>query len=214
MTTVTTAKENILKRIRKALTNPVPLPFPNSEGVSTLYPPAQEDTTILFAEEFTKLQGKFVYSSNEAELVAQLAELMQQQGWTRIYCEDPAFAPLLQRLNVQPFDNLAQCEVSITGCEYLVARTGSMVLSAAQVKGRTASVYAPIHICIAFGNQVKYDIKDALTLLKDKYGENFPSFVTFATGPSRTADIEKTLVTGVHGPKEVYCFLVENESGK
>ncbi|HEY2648831.1 MAG TPA: LUD domain-containing protein [Puia sp.] len=36
-----------------------------------------------------------------------------------------------------------------------------------------------------------------------------PSFITLATGPSRTADIEKTLVVGVHGPKDVYVFLVD-----
>jgi L-lactate dehydrogenase complex protein LldG len=54
-----------------------------------------------------------------------------------------------------------------------------------------------------------YDLKDALQSLKDKYGNNLPSLITFASGPSRTADIEKTLVVGVHGPKEVYLFLVE-----
>jgi L-lactate dehydrogenase complex protein LldG len=42
-----------------------------------------------------------------------------------------------------------------------------------------------------------------------KYGNKMPSMVSFATGPSRTADIEKTLVVGVHGPKEVYCFLLD-----
>ncbi|HMW25655.1 MAG TPA: LUD domain-containing protein, partial [Ferruginibacter sp.] len=62
---------------------------------------------------------------------------------------------------------------------------------------------------IAYTSQLVYDIKDALQSVKDKYNGNIPSLVTFATGPSRTADIEKTLVTGVHGPKEVYCFLVE-----
>ena len=84
-----------------------------------------------------------------------------------------------------------------------------MVMSAAQQSGRTVSVYAPVHICIAYTNQLVYDVKDALQLLKEKYSGNIPSLITFATGPSRTADIEKTLVTGVHGPKEVYCFLVE-----
>ncbi|MGH2566245.1 MAG: LUD domain-containing protein, partial [Ginsengibacter sp.] len=64
-------------------------------------------------------------------------------------------------------------------------------------------------ICIAYVNQLVYDIKDALQLIKDKYGNQFPSLITFATGPSRTADIEKTLVVGVHGPKEVYLMLVE-----
>lgn len=84
-----------------------------------------------------------------------------------------------------------------------------MVLSAAQASGRTASVYAPIHICIATVDQLVYDLKDALAFLKEKYGNQLPSMISFATGPSRTADIEKTLVVGVHGPKEVYLFLVE-----
>ena len=105
--------------------------------------------------------------------------------------------------------DLSNCDVSITGCEYLVARTGSIVMSAAQSSGRSASVYAPIHICIAYTSQIVYDIKDALQSVKEKYGNNTPSLITFATGPSRTADIEKTLVVGVHGPKEVYLFLVE-----
>jgi L-lactate dehydrogenase complex protein LldG len=73
-------------------------------------------------------------------------------------------------------------------------------------------VYAPIHICIAYTNQLVYDLKDSLQLLKDQYADNFPSLITFASGPSRTADIEKTLVTGVHGPKEVYLFLVDSTS--
>jgi L-lactate dehydrogenase complex protein LldG len=49
-----------------------------------------------------------------------------------------------------------------------------------------------------------------LLRIKDKYREFLPSLITFATGPSRTADIEKTLVVGVHGPKEVYCFVVDD----
>ena len=99
--------------------------------------------------------------------------------------------------------------MSITSCESLVARTGSIVLSTANKSGRTVSVYAPIHICIAYTHQLMFDVKDALLAIKEKYQGKIPSLITFATGPSRTADIEKTLVTGVHGPKEVYCFLVE-----
>jgi len=57
-----------------------------------------------------------------------------------------------------------------------------------------------------------YDLKDALLLLREKYNGQLPSFISFATGPSRTADIEKTLVVGVHGPKEVFVFLVESSS--
>jgi L-lactate dehydrogenase complex protein LldG len=104
--------------------------------------------------------------------------------------------------------DLASCDVSVTSCESLVARTGSMLLSSAQ-NGRTVSVYAPVHICIAHTNQLVFDIKDALGLVKKKYPADIPSLITFASGPSRTADIEKTLVTGIHGPKEVFCFLVQ-----
>ncbi|HRN49208.1 MAG TPA: LUD domain-containing protein [Niabella sp.] len=85
-------------------------------------------------------------------------------------------------------------------------------MSAAQASGRNTSVYAPVHICIAFTNQLVYDIKNAIEGMKEKYKTNIPSLITFATGPSRTADIEKTLVVGVHGPKEVYVFLVEEET--
>lgn len=206
------AKENILKKIREALTNPVPLPFPESEGTQNVYTPPVEDDAIVFAEEFTKLGGKFSFCVNEQELTTQLSLLIKEQGWTKIYCKEPLFIKLLNNLSIQPYDSLPDCDASITGCEYLVARTGSMALSAAQISGRTTSVYAPIHICIAYNSQLLFDVKDALQFMKEKYKDEFPSFVTFATGPSRTADIEKTLVTGVHGPKEVYCFLVEESN--
>jgi L-lactate dehydrogenase complex protein LldG len=205
----TTAKENILKRIREALSNPVPLPFPNSEGNSDLFVHANEDPQVLFAQEFTKLQGKFSFCTNEEDLQTQLAKLIAEKNWQKIYCVDNKWNKILNNISVENYNDLSSCEVSITSCENLVARTGTMVLSATQEQGRTASVYAPIHICIAYTSQVVYDVKDALVALKEKYGDTFPSFVTFASGPSRTADIEKTLVTGVHGPKEVFCFLVE-----
>lgn len=208
---VSTSKENILKKIRKALSHPTPLPFPQSEGNQSVFHPLQQEPEVEFAEQFTKLQGKFIYCINQQEFAFQLSSLVKKQGWEKIFCvEDKLIAavaaPLADRLIK---NDLAGCDVSITGCESLVARTGSIVLSSAQTKGRTTSVYAPIHICIAFTNQLVYDLKDALQAAKDKYGNNLPSLITFATGPSRTADIEKTLVVGVHGPKEVYLFLIE-----
>jgi L-lactate dehydrogenase complex protein LldG len=202
---VSPAKENILKKIRQALSNPVPLPFPNSEGTNSVFHPAQDDLEVVFAQEFTQLQGKFAFCTDEADMQQQLQQLISQKQWTKIFCNDDRWNPVFSNTI-----SLATCDASITGCEYLVARTGSIVLSAAQQGGRTVSVYAPIHICIAYTSQLLYDVKDALQALKEKYNGNIPSFISFATGPSRTADIEKTLVTGVHGPKEVYCFLVDS----
>ncbi len=204
---VSPAKENILKKIRQALSNPVPLPFPHSEGAQSVFTSEKDDTAIVFAQEFTKLQGKFAFCANETDLKDQLQQLFVEKNWTKIFFKEDTIAALF---NTGSYHDLASCEISVTRCECLVARTGSIVMSAAQQSGRTTSIYAPIHICIAYSNQMMYDIKDALVFIKEKYNGNMPSLITFASGPSRTADIEKTLVTGVHGPKEVYCFLVES----
>jgi L-lactate dehydrogenase complex protein LldG len=208
---VSPSKENILKRIRKALSHSTPLPFPQSEGSGTVYQPLQQEAEVEFAEQFTKLQGKFIFCINRQELAFQLGSLVRKQDWQKVYCVEDV---LIDSLAAQIEDrlvktDLAGCDVAITSCEYLVARTGSIVLSASTASGRSTSVYAPIHICIAYTGQVVYDLKDALQAIKEKYGNNLPSLITFASGPSRTADIEKTLVVGVHGPKEVYLFLVE-----
>lgn len=210
---VSASKENILKKIRKALSISTPLPFPNSEGNNSIFQPAQQELEIEFAQQFTKLQGKFVYCLNTNELGVQLNNLIQYNKWTKIFCCEQKLASMLQDdLKITcPHNDLASCDASITSCEYLIARTGTIVLSAAQESGRTVSVYAPIHICIAYTDELVYDIRDALQLLKDKYQHHLPSLITLATGPSRTADIEKTLVVGVHGPKEVYVFLVDSK---
>lgn len=201
------AKENILKKIRQALSHPAPLPFPNSEGNQPLFHTDEEDLAVVFANEFSKLQGKFAYCADEQDLAGQLEALLAQKNWKKVYVREENLAAALPQ--VVKHDDLASCDVSLTGCEALVARTGTIVMSSAQASGRTTSVYAPVHICIARSGQLVPDIKDALLLIREKYAGRMPSLVTFASGPSRTADIEKTLVTGVHGPKEVYCFLLE-----
>ena len=204
------AKENILKRIREALINPVPLPFPKSEGSDSVFVQSNEEPVVVFAEEFTKLQGKFAFCTDETDFNLQLQQLILQRNWSKVYCIESIFQQRLEALNISNYADLPSCDVAVTSCEYLVARTGTIIMSTAQQSGRTASVYAPVHICMAYTNQLVNDVKDALQLMKEKYVGNFPSFITFASGPSRTADIEKTLVTGVHGPKEVFCFLIDS----
>lgn len=206
------AKENILKKIRKALSTPVPLPFPGGEGNNTVFFPPTDDLAILFAEAFGKLEGRFLYCAGEAEMQQQLSLLIKQREWKEVFCKETL---LREKLTPLPFSGFSQesldkADVAVTSCEMLIARTGSIVMSTAQQSGRTTSVYAPVHICLAYTSQLVYDIKDGLHLLKQKYAGGMPSLITFATGPSRTADIEKTLVVGVHGPKEVFVFLTEN----
>ncbi len=211
------SKEAILKKIRKALSESTPLPYPESEGKQSVFQPSPEDLDLLFAEQFGKLQGKFVFCLNPQELQVQLQLLIQQRGFRQLYCREDALRSAISDdlissliLDDRSSNALKNCDAAITGCECLIARTGTIVLSSAQDSGRTTSVYAPIHICIATTSQLVYDIRDGIKLLKEKYGSSLPSFISFASGPSRTADIEKTLVVGVHGPKEVYLFLLDN----
>ncbi len=208
-----TAKENILKKIRQALAHPVPVPFPQSEGNDSVFQLSTKELEIEFAENFTGLLGRFSFCFDEKELVQQLNTLIAARKWEKIYCVEDI---LKQNLSANGFDNynatnLKTCDASITTCELLIARTGSILMSSAQQSGRTTSVYAPVHICIAYSDQLVYDIKDGLKIVNEKYKNNLPSLITLATGPSRTADIEKTLVVGVHGPKEVFCFLVDKK---
>jgi L-lactate dehydrogenase complex protein LldG len=208
---VSSSKEKILKKIREALSNPVPLPFPKSEGNSSVFKPQSEELEIIFAEEFTNLLGKFAFCVNETDAKNQIKELIKQQKWSNVYCVEDQFLDLSNKEEFPEVNqaSLPNCDAAITGCHYLIARTGAIVMSSAQQSGRTASAYAPVHICVSYVDQLVFDTRDALKGLKSKFGNNLPSFITFAAGPSRTADIEKTLVVGVHGPREVYLFLID-----
>ncbi|MBV9962272.1 MAG: lactate utilization protein [Parafilimonas sp.] len=204
------AKKNILKRIKQALEKPVPLPFDKARPEQTFYINGGTELEIQFAEKFSAVQGKFSFCANEIELYEQLQTLLTTRQWNKIFINEPVVTDVLKKisLKINTETSLSDCDVSITSCEYLIARTGTIVLSSIK-NGRTPSVYAPTHICIAYTDQLVFDLKDAIELLKNKYTTSFPSLITFASGPSRTADIEKTLVTGVHGPKEVFCFLIQ-----
>jgi len=202
------AKNNILKKIRMALAHPTPLPFPKSEGPESVFQPLQQDLVVEFAEQFTQLQGKFIFCIDQNELYDHFNKLCYQNQWTKIFCSEEKWKGIIPQ-NMMHSD-IATCEAAVTSCENLVARTGSIVLSSVR-QGRIPSVYAPVHICIAHSSQLVYDVKDGLNALRDKYHQFLPSMISFATGPSRTADIEKTLVVGVHGPKEVYCFVIDDQ---
>jgi len=213
---VSPSKENILKRIRKALSHPTPLPFPQSEGNHPVMQTQSDDLAVEFAQRFSALQGKFVFCNDASDCATQLKGLLESRGWDKIVCRDHALQKIISLAlpSIIFHDDLSSSDAAVTGCEFLVSRTGTIVLSSADAGGRTTSVYSPVHICVAFSNQLVYDIKDALSNMKERYGNRLPSMISFATGPSRTADIEKTLVVGVHGPGEVFVFLVDAPTDK
>jgi len=92
---------------------------------------------------------------------------------------------------------------SVTGCDCLVAQTGSIFVSTCSAAGRAASVLPEMHLVVARRDQLVADLPAAFALMRQRYGNHWPSAISLITGPSRTADIEKILVMGAHGPKRL-----------
>jgi L-lactate dehydrogenase complex protein LldG len=138
---------------------------------------------------------------------------MKDRNWDSIFTLEPRIISLLHQGQINcifDHDQLTRSQVGMTTCESLVARLGSIMVSTGQMAGRQIFIYPEIHIVLAYASQLVGDLKDAIVKLRKKYEQKMPSMVTLITGPSRTADIEKTLVMGAHGPKELYVFLLED----
>ncbi|MFI5172846.1 MAG: lactate utilization protein C [Chitinophagales bacterium] len=208
------AKEKMLSSIRDALLQQTKQPYPNLETTNdAIYNIGNEPLEILFAEAFNEVSGQFVFCENEKECVITLKELALQKGWAHIVCPEPKLHELFDRnqfINYESDENMKVADAGVMLCEALIARTGSIVISSRQASGRCLPIFPPINIVIASTKQLVLDIHDGFAMIRKKYDGNFPSLVNLNTGPSRTADIEKTLVLGAHGPKEVYVFLIDN----
>ncbi|MBS1584181.1 MAG: LUD domain-containing protein [Bacteroidetes bacterium] len=208
------SRENILRKVRSRLDgHSSPMPYPNAEKERTdsVFHPEELSPEECFAETFIANGGRFVYCDNEQELLENIYTLYENRGWTNVVCADERIINLFNN-NKMPILKTAgpngDADASITGCESLLSRTGSMLFSSRQYYGRTSTVYYPVHLVVAYANQIAGDIAEAFGMLKAKYKSGLPSMINVNSGPSRTADIEKTLVTGVHGPGEVFCFFV------
>lgn len=207
----TTSKEKLLKKIRKALLERRDNPYPNMEDLP-LYAPTDEMPEVLFAEQFTTVNGQFVFCEDEVQFIESLLNLAEERSWRKIYCWEKPLQDLLTQYEYPFFEtdkDFEQAEVGFTLCEALIARNGSILISNGNMAGRRLSIYPNVHIVLAYTSQLVMDINDAFKLLKNKYEGNIPSLISTITGPSRTADIEKTLVLGAHGPKELFVFLLD-----
>ncbi|SFS61756.1 LutC/YkgG family protein [Sphingobacterium wenxiniae] len=208
----TTAKEKMLKKIRHALLQKRDNPHADFED-SPLYKDEEEPLDVTFAREFTQVAGNFIYCDGEIALIENLILLAEKLKITKIHAWEKGVQQLLDQYGFPVYTtsyNFEAVDASITACEALIARNGSILLSNSSEAGRRLSIYPPVHIVIAKASQLVMDIKHGLNRVKERYGENLPTMLTTITGPSRTADIEKMLVLGAHGPKELYVFLIED----
>lgn len=101
--------------------------------------------------------------------------------------------------------------VGVTGADYAVAETGSVVVLPRQGLSRLVSLVPPVHVAVVRPQDVVSSLDDFFLFRRVEYhrnGGDMGSYVNFITGPSRTADIEMKLVVGVHGPREVHLVLL------
>jgi L-lactate dehydrogenase complex protein LldG len=198
-------RETILAKIRKALGDDVqPQPMPDMQS-PVYFKPQPYNALGFFAENFTKTKGELYQYKSLPELDKALKKWLTERNYKEIILTEKLSLPETSTI-CKDRDSLLDIEVGITSCEALIARTGSMFVSSANLSGRSVSAFAPIHVVVASTSQLVDDIEDGINMLRKRY-KKMPSMISLTTGPSRTADIEKTLVLGAHGPKELHLFL-------
>ncbi|MCG8581212.1 MAG: lactate utilization protein [Bacteroidales bacterium] len=200
------ARERILNRLNSACENNNGPTTDASWSVRVF--PEPENLLQTFVDEFEKVSGQVIYCNSKSDITQHLKELCKSKSCQKVFCIDDELLPFIpEDLTLVGKDDFTDTEVSVTRCEFLIARSGSIMVSSAQQSGRRANVYPAVHIVVANEDQLVPFLEDAVKGLKKKYEDDLPSQATIITGPSRTADIEKTLVMGAHGPKELILFI-------
>lgn len=163
-----------------------------------------QDPVGLFVRRAEELGVGVHRLGSPAELSAAVARLC---GAKPTYVE-PALADLAAALAqagvpLVGWDQLADAEVGVTGADYGVAESATLVLRVRPERPRSASLLPPVHVAVLREDCVLADLFD----LVERLGE-LRSAVVLASGPSRSADIEMSLAVGVHGPGTVHVVLV------
>jgi L-lactate dehydrogenase complex protein LldG len=224
------SRQQILERIREAVRYPAKHPssehgavLDGNEDFRQWLPkiPAQHSERIAFFErQSVDLKTHFVRCADLAVAAQQLVAIARTEGWQLVAYQSNLFlAKLIGHLSITTLEvtasvaaaELEKAAAGITLCEALIAQTGSVWLVARNAGGRALSVLPPHHVVVAHQSQLLPDLPAAFDLLHQRYGQNFPSFCTFVTGPSRTSDIERMLVLGAHGPKKLTILCVAGQ---
>lgn len=164
-----------------------------------------------------ELKTDFQLLTSAAEVQAVLAKIASEENWKHVATHDglttdetislPAL-PVLTTSRGYDVNALEACDAGITGCDALIAQTGSIIVTSRNAGGRALSVLPPHHVVLARRDQLVRDLSAGFELVQKKYAPAYPSMISVITGPSRTGDIERILVLGAHGPKKltVLCW--------
>jgi L-lactate utilization protein LutC len=191
------------------------------------YQGAGSDPVSHFREQFTALGGVFHLVAEVASCGQIIRNLVLEKSAKHLLLGSGEFlgqlnlGSLLQESGVKIISirdlTLDSCQaiffgadIGISGVDYLIAETGTVVLHSRSDQPRSLSLLPPIHIAIAERRQLIDDLFELFDAPDGKPLESLPSCTTLITGPSKTGDIELKLVTGVHGPGEIHVILIDN----
>lgn len=210
-----------MANVRSALGRTAPfatLPEPPSidEAVCRLVR-ADQSLADLFTARATA-NKMYVETVGVGALVERLVEFLRENNCRRIALSDslstdePGIAAALQRAGLEPhpwsklsLDALYDLDAAVTDVFAAVAETGSLVVRSSPEHGRALSLVPPVHAALVRPDQILPDLIDLFRELSDQSNR---SGITIISGPSKTADIELNLITGVHGPGVVKTFLI------
>jgi L-lactate dehydrogenase complex protein LldG len=213
MASANDSRQAILARIREGLKTPAIRPPAALQ--TPVFPPPSADIVETFRHRCNENLVDCILTANRPESKATLRQSLLSVPAGEVFAQDTAdLRDLLADCDhkVQWSSRGAPLEgaqATITHCEALVAATGTIIVSA-ECGGRGGSVIAPVHVVIANSTQLVPDLDSAMARLHQRGTYHRNSFVGFITGCSRTADIEKILVIGAHGPRRVVVIL-END---
>ena len=217
------SRDKILARLKKisSLKTASPIPAWQDKDIYSDYPSARLELITEFKKHIQILAGELHVFDTVESLAAALPPLLHDIDPERckshqssliesVKKANPEVVPYLTHIDTKTIDSVsfADFEVGISGAEFLVARTGSILLQAISAGGRRLSVLPPTHIVISETSRLVFSLDEALSRLEEN-SEPW-SYATFITGPSRTSDIEKQLVLGAHGPKKLIILLLNN----
>lgn len=202
----------ILERIEAAGNRRPSIAFNGDIYDTDILKPILPNAIECFKTELEAINGQCIRCNSEDDLYQKLQDFLSLKNNPQVFVRDSYIQEQLKTRAISctsDEDHFEDMEVGITSCEFLIARTGSVIVSSASQGGRRMNVFPPIHIVLAHTSQLVSYPTDGMAAMQEKYGNHLPSLISTITGPSRTADIEKTLVLGAHGPKEFVVFLSE-----
>jgi L-lactate utilization protein LutC len=183
------------------------------------------DLADQFCTRFADAGGRPSLVADDASALSQIVQIVENVGAKRILLGQ---GPVLGRLSVDERltelgdmvtvagtlaasdarDVFFDSDLSISGADYLIAETGTVVVTARREEPRSLSLLAPVHVAVTDERQLLPDLFDLFDESVWAERGRPPSCVTLITGPSKTGDIELRLVTGVHGPREIHVIVI------